>query len=752
MWNGLRKLEKIDADFVSSTTELLQSVSRRIIFLAGGIYLCWYFLGTENLGKLAVSLFPITAIVVLAGVLSLWLVSRQLLAAQAVWQFGLVASITLAAYFARRPEIALSYALLPLMAVLTVGWPAGLLVEGLVIALVQWYSHTAFMPLLPAGYRVAIILGGALAGSLGWTTTRALMTVTQWSVFSSERARVEMEEARDQRMELKQIQEDLIQANRELARLSDRLKEMYHVAEGARRAKEEFVANVSHELRTPLNMIIGFSEMITQSPQVYGGNLSPTLLTDIAAIHLNSQHLAKLVDDVLDLSQVDAGRMVLSKQWVSLEETIDAASLAVRPLFESKDLYLETEVSPDLPQVFCDGTRIRQVVLNLLSNAGRFTEHGGVRVKAWLQGRDAVVSVSDTGPGIDPEDQDRLFEPFQQLDASIRRGHGGSGLGLSISKRFVEMHGGKMWLESEVGAGTTFYFSLPIETPIPASLAGRNGVMRWFSPYQQYLARTRQSKAPVPTVVPRFVVLEEGDTLQRLFTRYVDDTETVAVHDIGEASAELNRSPSRALVVNASPLTETADLRDQLANLPYGTPAVTCWVPGEDEAAKRLGVASYLIKPIARETLLSTVEGLGDGVKTVLLVDDEPGALQLFARVLSASEHGYRVLRARNGRRALSLLRQRHPDAMLLDLIMPGMDGFRVLEEKSLDPSIRDIPVVVISARDPTGEPIVSDTLTVTRGGGFSVTELLACIQSVSEILSPSIRSDDQEQPEEPLE
>lgn len=752
MWYGLRTSAKTDADFASATTELLQSSSRRIVLLAGGVYLGWYFLATENLGSLTVSLFPVTAIVVLAGALSLLLVSRRLLEAQAVWQLGLVVAITMAAYSARRPEIALSYALLPLMAVVTVGWPAGLFMETLVIAIVTWFPHSAVMPPLPAGYSVAIILGGGLAGLLGWSATRGLLTVTQWSVYSFERARQQMEEARDQRMEFKQIQEDLIQANQELARLSDRLKEMYHVAEGARRAKEEFVANVSHELRTPLNMIIGFSEMITQSPQVYGGNLSPALLTDIAAIHLNSQHLARLVDDVLDLSQVESGRMALSKEWIPLGETIEAACLAVRPLFESKDLWLQGEVSPDLPRVFCDGTRIRQVVLNLLSNAGRFTEHGGVRVKAWLRGHDAVVSVTDTGPGIAPEDQDRLFEPFQQLDASIRRGHGGSGLGLSISKRFVEMHGGKMWLESETGVGTTFYFSLPIETPIPAALAGGDRVMRWFSPYHQYLARTRQSKAPVPTVVPRFVVLEEGDTLQRLFTRYVDDTETVVVHDIGEASAELTRSPSRALVVNASPLSETPDLRDQLANLPLGTPAVTCWVPGEDEAARRLGVAHYLIKPIARETLLSTLEGLGDGVKTVLLVDDEPGALQLFARVLSTSEHGYHVLRARNGRRALSLLRQRRPDAMLLDLIMPGMDGFRVLEEKSLDPSIRDIPVVVISARDPTGQPIVSDTLKVIRSGGFSVTELLACIQSVSEILSPSVRSDGREQPEEPAE
>jgi len=751
MWYGLRSTPKAEPGFVSATTELLQSTSRTITVLTTCMYLAWYLLGTENLGRLAVSLFPVTMIVVLSCVLSLWLLPRRLVAAQVVWQVGLAAATALATRAVGRPEIALSCAFLPLMAVVTVGWPAGLLSEALLILLVRWFSGNPTMPALPNSYRVAIIVGGGFAGLLGWSATRTLLTVTQWSLYSFERARQGMEQARDQRMELKETQEDLIQANRELAGLSDRLKAMGQVAEEARRAKEEFVANVSHELRTPLNMIIGFSEMITQSPQVYGGNLPPTLLTDIGAIHLNSQHLARLVDDVLDLSQVDAGRMVLSKEWISLGETMTAASLAVRPLYESKDLSLEMEMTPDLPLVFCDGTRVRQVVLNLLSNAGRFTEQGGVVLKAWCEGDDIVVSVTDTGPGIAPEDQERLFEPFQQLDGSLRRPHDGSGLGLSISKRFVEMHGGKMWLRSEEGVGTTLFFSLPIGAPVPVSPAGSDEVMRWFSPYLQYEARARQSKAPVPAPAPRFVVLEQGDTLRRRLTRYADGVDTIAVRSVEEAMAELSRSPARALLVNTPPFGEQPISRQQLAGLPYGIPAVTCWVPGEDEAARRLGVVRYLTKPIGRETLLQALEDLPEEVETVLLVDDRPDAMQLFARMLSTAGRRYRVLRARSGDRALSLLRHRRPDVMLLDLIMPGMDGFRVLQEKGEDPDIREIPVVIISARDPAGEPIVGDTLTVARTGGFSVPDLLACVQVFSGILSPSTRPDDQERRETPV-
>jgi signal transduction histidine kinase/CheY-like chemotaxis protein len=787
MWYGLRISRKADPDFVRSATELLQSTSRNLILTTGGIYLGWHLAATlTRPDSVDWKFWLITLTVTLACALAYYqLLQNQLVVAQAVWQLGLAGAITLALHVFQQPEIAFFYALLPLMAVVTVGWPAGLLSEGLVIALVWWLSHNPATPSLSAGYGLGVAIGGALTGLLGWAAAYALLTVTHWSLFSFEQAREKMEQARDQQMELWQIQQDLIQANRELARLSERLKAMHQVAEEARQAKEEFVANVSHELRTPLNMIIGFSEMITQSPQVYGVSLPPALLADIAAIQRNSQHLAKLVDDVLDLSQIEAGRMALSKEWASLQEIVKAAALAARPLFESRGLSLETEVAADLPPIFCDSTRIRQVVLNLLSNAGRFTEQGGVRVRAWHDNSDVVVSVADTGPGIALEDRKKLFEPFQQLDGSIRRQHGGSGLGLSISKRFVEMHEGKMWLESPSTAlrtgpsptnipfalrtdpstadapsshstggedgGTTICFSLPLDPSSSPIMPATGKAMRWFSPYHQYEPRTRRSKAPTVELVPRFILLEEGATLQRLFSRYMEGIEFVSVQDFEGAILELNRSPAQALIANVPPLGGMTEALDRLANLPYGTPAVTCWVPGEDEAARQLGVVRYLVKPVSRETLLSTLGKLEKKVKSVLLVDDNPEALQLFARMLSSSQGDYEVLRATSGQQALSMLRQRQPDVMMLDLIMPGMDGFQVLREKSQDPSLRETPVIVMSAKDPTGEPIVSDTLTVTRSGGLSVRNLLTCIQVVSQVLAPSARPADREQQEKPV-
>jgi signal transduction histidine kinase len=741
MWHILRVSARTDPEFVRTTRELLRSTSRHLVYAVGGACLAWQMLVSVVLSdRLGIQTTWITLSVAAACALTLYLLPKHILPAQVAWQAGLLGVIVLAVYTFGRPEVAAFAALLPLFAVVTVGWPAGLASEALV-AFVAWrLTYGSLASPLPVSYALGIALGGVFTGLLGWVVTHAHLTVTEWSVFHFEQARTRMEEARDQRLELKQIQQDLVQANKELARLSDRLRVMHRTAEEARRAKEEFVANVSHELRTPLNMIIGFSELIVQTPRVYGVELPPELLADIAAVKRNSQHLYRLLDDVLDLSQIEAGRMALSKEKASLQHLISEAALTVRALYDSKGLYLETDLPEDLPAIFCDSTRISQVVINLLSNAGRFTEQGGVTVRARCESQSVVVGITDTGPGIAAEDQAKLFEPFQQVDSSIRRRHGGSGLGLSISKRFVEMHGGKMWMESEVGVGTTICFSLPMDTSPADVLGSDEDFRRWFNPYAQYEMRAGRTLTPQPDVLPRFVLLEEGNALRRLFDRYAHDLEVASVRSDEEAVRELSRSPSQALIVNRPPsedrVLDRTHSTKRRADLPFDTPMITCWIPGGDEAARRLGVVRYLLKPVTREGLLHALDQVGQGIETVMLVDDEPEALQLFARMLSTADHRYRVVRAKDGLRALELLRERHPDVMVLDLIMPGFDGFQVLQSKSQDPSIHNIPVIVLSSMDPAGGPIVSDALHISRGGGLSVRDLLDCVRAVSRILN----------------
>ena len=237
--------------------------------------------------------------------------------------------------------------------------------------------------------------------------------------------------------------------------------------------------------------------------------------------------------------------------------------------------------------------------------------------------------------------------------------------------------------------------------------------------------------------------MEQGESLSHRLREHMGNAEIVTVDDVDAARCELERSPARALIVNAPPDDQTQDgdglapLAERLADLPYQTPVLSCWAPSSDQAWRPAGVARYLVKPITREMLLATLAELGESVSSVLVVDDEPEIVRLFSRVLASAEQPYRVLRANDGVRALELLRQRRPDVMLLDLVLPGLDGFQVLREKNQDPAIRDIPVVITSSRDPAGQPIVSDTLTVMRSGGLSVRDLAACAVAISAALTP---------------
>jgi CheY-like chemotaxis protein len=302
------------------------------------------------------------------------------------------------------------------------------------------------------------------------------------------------------------------------------------------------------------------------------------------------------------------------------------------------------------------------------------------------------------------------------------------------------MHGGTMWLESQLGIGTTFHFTLPLQRT--RSLADpQTSSKRWFTPYHQVEVDYHPSKAPKPVVLPQYVLLDHGSGLDRLFNRNLDDVEVKNTNSLDDATQILSRSPSQGLIINRA----TVDIpwREIFKNMviPYETPVMYCWITGEDETASQLGVVDYLLKPVLRDQLLESINKIGKEIHTILLVDDEIEILQLFARILNSADRGYVVLRAKNGDQALEIMRERHPDVVLMDLVMPELDGFQVIRKKNKDDSIRDIPVIIISSKDPTGAPILSDHLTITRKNGFSSRELLSCIKAVSEILAPEAPS-----------
>jgi len=580
--------------------------------------------------------------------------------------------------------------------------------------------------------QVSVSIGMFATWGMIWLTLYPLLNTLQWAWDSYRTSTAALEQARTLQSKLEESIQDLGAVTAQLKRQNEISHNLRLIAEEERRAKQEFVANVSHELRTPLNMIIGFSSTMLTSSSVYG-KLPPKLLADLQVILRNSTHLSELIDDVLDLSQINADRMALSKEQVNLRELVDAAVMAVRPLFESKKLYLQVEASEELPLILCDPTRIREVLLNLISNAGRFTEQGGVQIRVTAKQAKVEVSVTDTGPGIPIESQNKLFEPFQQADGTIRRKYGGTGLGLSISKAFVELHDGKMWVESTPGNGTTFYFSLPLTTPAaePVSL------MRWFNPYQSYDDIRHVTKFPEVDTRPRLVIVERGTVLQKLMRRHATDANLVVFETLDLAVKDMAEISPQALFINQSPIENALEQLKAPGALPEGVPALVCALQDKDPRAGELRVADYLIKPVSRDALLNAIHALGKPVETILVVDDDTEVRQLYRRMLDSDEVEYRVLRAGDGVQALEMLANEKVDLILLDVSMPRMDGFQFLSVRETLPELRDVPVIMLSARDPQGEPVLSNALAVAYGGGFSARRVLECAEALMNVLAP---------------
>ena len=268
---------------------------------------------------------------------------------------------------------------------------------------------------------------------------------------------------RENEIELERLVKSLADSRKYLRTANDQLIKARDEAEKAKNVKQIFVQTVSHELRTPLNLIIGFSETMIHTPANYGEvNWTPELKGDIECIYQNSQHLKSLIDDVLDLAALENEKYDIHPETVDLVALINEVVLFTEPAYKAKGLTLETDLSDESLMVYADGVRIKQVILNLFSNALKYTSHGGVVISARQGERCTRVSVQDTGKGIPADAQDKVFEAFYQVDKATNREDSGTGLGLSISKQLIELHGGEMGLNSTLGKGTAVYFTVPL--------------------------------------------------------------------------------------------------------------------------------------------------------------------------------------------------------------------------------------------------------------------------------------------------
>jgi signal transduction histidine kinase/CheY-like chemotaxis protein len=559
---------------------------------------------------------------------------------------------------------------------LTAGMAAGLLG-------VQLLHPTGAAPWAATWSALGLLVGVA---ACSWISRRPLFLALTWASQSISRA-LELNDALQRRqLQLNRTLRAMDEANERLAVMNRRLAEARELAEEARSAKSRFAAHISHELRTPMNLIVGFTQVMYTDPEAYPGvELSPAFMVDLGVVQRNAQHLQRLLDDVLDLSAIETGHMVIQPEPTDMVALVQEAMATVEGLVRLRGLELAAEMEEDVPAVYVDRTRIKQVLLNLLSNAARYTHAGCITVRLTQQGDWAACEVMDTGPGIRPEDRERLFQEFERMaqDGESQRG---AGLGLAISKRFVEAHGGDIWVHSELGRGSTFGFRLPI--------VGMRQMAQYSAPSSPVVRRRER---------PPVVALTRSLAAGRLMARHMEGHRVMVVADVDSALGQVRDLQPRALVVDAALGKDTiaalqAQLGEQMRDIVSRPYLVVLPMPSDDARRITPAVRGYLAKPILRDDLLDMLRAQGDTVQHVLLVDDDEDLLRLLSYYLQDAARPYRVVTARNGREALQRLAQGRIDLILLDLVMPVMDGYRFLEE--LQRRAYQVPVVVISGQD----------------------------------------------------
>jgi signal transduction histidine kinase/DNA-binding response OmpR family regulator/ligand-binding sensor domain-containing protein len=551
---------------------------------------------------------------------------------------------------------------------------------------VPWHANAAIM--VPAGVGVA--------GLLGWAVIARMLYA---------RKRREAERLREQLLKQEQAALHALETKAgALAESNRQLDLARKAADDANQAKSAFLANMSHELRTPLNAIIGYSEMLQEEATDTG---QAALVPDLEKIHGAGKHLLGLINDVLDLSKIEAGKMTLYLEDFEVAKLVNEVAATVQPLVQKNNNRLVVECPPDVGTMHADVTKVRQTLFNLLSNASKFTERGVISLRVKRQGGqgealglagDGHVSrftfhVSDTGIGMTPEQLNKLFQAFTQADASTSRKYGGTGLGLVISRKFCQMMGGEISVQSEPGKGSTFAVVLPRRVEDPASKT-------------QFFAKP-PATAPGPATGPCVLVIDDDPSVSELMQRSLakEGCHVESALD-GESGLRLARQ-LKPTVITLDVMMPHLDGWAVLSALKADRatadiPVIMLTIVDDKQMGFALGAADYFTKPIDFRRLHQAIEKYSQAPagQTVLVIEDQSETREMLRRTLE--QDGWAVLEAPNGNAGLARLDGTVPALILLDLMMPEMDGFEFLQVLRLRPNGRNVPVIVITAKDLT--------------------------------------------------
>ncbi len=522
----------------------------------------------------------------------------------------------------------------------------------------------------------------------------------------------------------------------ERKRMEADLRDARDAAEAANQSKSTFLANMSHELRTPLNSIIGFTRIVRRKAE---GALPEKQLDNLDKVLGSAEHLLSLINTVLDIAKIEAGRMDVMVASFDISELIDICANTSQPLLRP-GVVLETHVDENLSAIQSDQGKIKQVILNLLSNAAKFTHEGSIILVAKQDGSNLRISVSDTGIGISEEAMTRIFKEFQQADTSTTREYGGTGLGLSISRKIAQLLGGDINMESEVGKGSTFSLIIPIEFEKRRSPHQEAGT--FITP--DVKPDTGQETAYDPksvAVKKRLLVIDDDPDAVYLLQEslYQQQYEIIGTRNgMDGLRMACEQKPDAILLDIVMPGTDGWQVLNNLkANLETADiPVVLLTIVDKKALGFKLGASAYLLKPLdpvaVREALVRVLGKSANRQKHILVVDDDPSVADMLRQFLPESE--FQMDSALDGIAGLEAVAVHRPDSILLDIMMPRLDGFGVIESLRADTKTCDLPIIVISAKELTvaeSNRLKETVSTVVKKQGFQGEKLIDEIKSV---------------------